>query len=72
MNTSNSSSVLANYVSEAQLAEQLGVSVRTLARWRSLRQAPRVTRVGRRLLFNRTDIDHWLATQSDPSKRHAG
>ncbi len=55
--------ILSEYLDEDQLAAELGVCVRTLARWRRLREAPTPTRLGRRLLTSRADIKVWLASR---------
>jgi hypothetical protein len=54
--------VLEGYMTEAQLAEQLGRSVRTLARWRSLDEGPPVTRIGREILYRKSSVAAWLAS----------
>ena len=67
-NTSNSASgsedgedrILSNYLTDVQLAEELGVSPRTIARWRGLREGPTPTRVGRRVMYHRASVKKWL------------
>jgi hypothetical protein len=48
------------YLSPDSLAKNLGVSVRTLARWHSLRTGPAITRVGRMILYRRESVSEWL------------
>lgn len=55
--------ILAEYLTEQQLAEQLHVSTMTLKRWRALREAPPVTRLGRKILFRRDAVEKWLAAR---------
>ena len=55
--------ILADYLTEADLAAELGVSTRTLIRWRRLHEAPAVTRVGRKLFYRREAITKWLAAR---------
>ena len=53
--------VLGAYFTEEQLAAELAISTRTLIRWRRLREAPPVTRIGRRLYYRRDAVAKWLA-----------
>jgi hypothetical protein len=55
--------VLDNYVTEADLARQLGKSERTLQRWRRLRIGPAATLVGNRILYDVHDVRAWLRAQ---------
>jgi hypothetical protein len=48
------------YLTPESLAKNLGVSVRTLARWHSLRTGPAITRVGRMILYRRESVSEWL------------
>jgi len=54
------SRLLDDYLSETELAKELGVCVDTLQRWRRLRQAPAHTRVGRSVLYHKDAIRVWL------------
>lgn len=53
-------SILDDYISQADLAEQLGKCVRTLKRWHSLRQGPKPVRIGKGLYYHRQDVHDWL------------
>ena len=53
--------ILAEYLDDAQLARELDVSPRTVARWRAMREGPPLTRVGRRVLYRRSAVMAWLA-----------
>lgn len=55
--------VLREYLSDKQLAAELKVSPRTLARWRRLREGPAITRIGRKIVYNRRAVTAWLASQ---------
>ncbi len=55
------SAVLAEYLTDRELAAELNVSVRTLARWRRLRVGPALTKVGRKVAYRRAAINAWLA-----------
>lgn len=52
--------LLSEYLTDRELAVQLGRSHRTIARWRRLREGPPVTRVGRRVLYRRSAVAEWL------------
>jgi len=55
------SDILSEYLTEPQLAAQLHVSTMTLKRWRALREAPPIVRLGRRILYRRDAVEKWLA-----------
>ena len=52
--------ILDGHLSENETAEQLGVCIRTLKRWRSLKEGPPVTRIGRRVMYRRAAVTRWL------------
>jgi excisionase family DNA binding protein len=61
--------VLNDYLTSEQLAQQLGVSLRTVARWHALRQGPPRTRVGRRVLYRLDSVKTWLTKhERDPDE----
>ena len=51
-----------------QLAELLGVPVRTLYSWRARGTGPRGIRVGRGLRFRVGDVEAWLDQHADPAE----
>jgi hypothetical protein len=51
------------YTDERQTAEELGVSVRTLRKWRQLRIGPPWTEVGRQILYGNQSRATWLKAQ---------
>ena len=53
--------VLDDYLTDTELATELNVSPRTIARWRGMREGPPVTRVGRRVMYRRSSVRIWLA-----------
>jgi hypothetical protein len=60
MATSNLN-ILNDYVAEADLAKELNVTVRTLARWRKPpRIGPDPTWIGRRVFYGPQTIRRWL------------
>lgn len=50
-------------MSEAQLAEHWGVSPRTLQRWRAAKAGPVWMRVGKKVVYRRSDIRAFEAAQ---------
>jgi Helix-turn-helix domain len=52
--------ILEGYLTESELAMQLGRGVRTLARWRALDEGPPVTRIGREILYRKSSVKAWL------------
>lgn len=54
-------SVLDGYLTATELATELNVSPRTIARWRGLREGPPLVRVGRRIMYRRSSVAAWLA-----------
>jgi len=52
------------YLTPAQLASELGVSVRSIHRWHALRQGPPRTQIGRRPMYRRDAVRlGWAATR---------
>ena len=66
--------LLADYLTPAQVAEELGVNPRTLDRWYQLRRGPVRTRIGKRVLYSRQDVADWLVANREvrPGTRHGG
>jgi excisionase family DNA binding protein len=50
----------------AELAEYLGVPVRTIYAWRSTGEGPRRIRVGKHLRFRQSDVAAFLERQAEP------
>ncbi len=55
--------ILADYLTQEQLADQLDVSTRTLDRWNRLGTGPVPTKVGIKTLYHREDVARWLKGQ---------
>jgi hypothetical protein len=51
---------LGDYLTEKQLAEELGRSVRHLKRWRAQGLGPPVTRIGRTAVYRIDSVRAWL------------
>ena len=49
-----------SYLTPANLAEEIGISIRTLQRWNLTRKSPRHFKVGKRVLYRREAVDLWF------------
>jgi predicted DNA-binding transcriptional regulator AlpA len=67
---SSESHVLDCYLRREELAQQLGVSARTIDRWHTLRCGPPRISVGRTILYHLDSIRQWLRAneESDVSR----
>jgi hypothetical protein len=54
-------SLLRDYHTEESLAREIGVTIRTLRRWRKERQGPPITHVGRKVVYSHEGLRRWLA-----------
>ena len=54
---------LGGYVTEAECAQELGISRRTLQRWHRLREGPPRTLVGKKIKYRRVSVAAWLLEQ---------
>lgn len=52
--------LLEGYLRRDDLAQQLGVSARTLDRWHTLRYGPPRVAIGRTILYNLDSVRDWL------------
>lgn len=57
-------SLLNNKLTTAELAAELKRSPETVMRWRRLRVGPPFMRVQGRVLYDREQVEKWLAAQS--------
>jgi Helix-turn-helix domain len=52
--------LLADFLEHREAAAELKVCGRTLNRWQKLGEGPPTTRLGRRVLYNRSSLLAWL------------
>lgn len=55
---------LPKLMSTAELADYLGVPVRTLYQWRDKETGPRGLKVGKHIRYRITDVEAWLEQQA--------
>lgn len=64
--------ILEGFLRREELAEQFGLSPRTIDRWEALRIGPPRVSVGRTILYNMQSVREWLLSreqQTFPSRR---
>lgn len=54
------------WISPAELADELKIPLSTIYVWRSQRRGPRGHKIGAHVRYSRTDITAWLETLADP------
>jgi hypothetical protein len=59
------------YIPEAEMAEQLGVTVRTLRKWRQQGLGPAYTKLGKQVHYRHASCDAWLRQQEVEPVRSA-
>jgi DNA-binding transcriptional regulator YiaG len=67
--TPTPSIVKAEFLEPRELAAELGVSVRTVHRWNTLRIGPPRTVVARTVLYRRSTFLNWLASREEKPRR---
>jgi hypothetical protein len=65
-------SILAGYIAPGQLARELGVSERTLARWHAARLGPPRVTIGRRPYYRLTSVAEWIALREEKPPERRG
>ncbi|OLB24859.1 MAG: hypothetical protein AUH15_00015 [Acidobacteriales bacterium 13_2_20CM_55_8] len=71
--STTASDFLSDYLTEKQLARSLTRNVRTIRRWDALRIGPPRIRVGRKILYKKSSVAHWLQeNESRPLRRKVG
>jgi len=63
------SSILAGYLTPKNLAQALGVSERTVARWHRLREGPPRVEIGRKVFYRLESVSAWVASCERPEPR---
>jgi hypothetical protein len=66
---SSTENLLADYWTEAELAEQVRKCERTVERWRKLKIGPPATRMGKEIIYNKQSARSWLKAGEQPSVR---
>jgi predicted DNA-binding transcriptional regulator AlpA len=57
---------------QGEVAERLGISIRSLERWRCTGEGPRYIKLGRQVRYTCDDLEAWLAERSRRSTSEAG
>lgn len=65
LHDANQRRILANYYSRQELADQLGITLRSLERWAWLRKGPKRTYIGNRVYYHRSAVEKWLSEQTE-------
>lgn len=52
--------ILADHLTEQEFADDLEVGLRTVRRWRALRQSPPYVVIARRVYYRRAAVEEWL------------
>lgn len=68
-NATAADAIRADYFTPRQLAEGIGISLRTLLRWQQLRIAPPRTCVGGKRLYRKSAVEAWLRAREEPEAR---
>jgi len=63
------SAILAGYLTPKNLAQALGVSERTVARWHRLREGPPRVEIGRKIFYRLESVNAWIASCERPEAR---
>lgn len=61
-----------DYIDAQETADLIRRPASTLAYWRHRGEGPRYAKVGRRVLYRRSDVLAWLESQFEGSARKAG
>lgn len=63
--------ILSDYITREQLAEELKVTTRTLDKWAWMRSGPKKIKIGARCYYKRQDVLAWLEAQGDAQQAAA-
>lgn len=50
------------YMTTAELAELMRTTTNTIHYWRATGTGPKAIKVGKRVLYDRADVDEWIAS----------
>jgi predicted DNA-binding transcriptional regulator AlpA len=64
--------ILAGLLTPEQLAQEMGVTVRTVQRWHFQRQGPPRVVIGRQIYYRIESVKAWLAAREEPEARATG
>jgi excisionase family DNA binding protein len=56
------------YMTTAEVAQMLRTSPETIRWFRYVGKGPRSFKVGRRVLYDRTDVERWIATARETAR----
>ena len=60
---STDTKLLSAWLTRKELAQELGVTASTLARWHTEGSAPPCTKVGKKILYRREAVQQWLISR---------
>jgi predicted DNA-binding transcriptional regulator AlpA len=52
------------FLSEPELADWINIKARTLKYWRKIGRGPKVSPLGGRIRYRRSDVERWIASCS--------
>ena len=61
----NNNSLLSGYLTEREMAAQLGISRRTLRQWRAVEAGPPRTIIGRKIYYRADAAADWLRSRQE-------
>lgn len=64
--TSGGVPLLDGWLTRAEVATEIGVSIDTLARWETRRIGPPCVRIGRKVLYRSQAFREWLVARENP------
>jgi hypothetical protein len=62
-------SLLDDYITESELAVQLGIKPRTLQLWRLAGRGPAPTTIAKKIFYRRSTVSQWLEDQERKPER---
>lgn len=68
--TGATAAVLDDYMTREQLAVEIGLQPKTLAKWANMRKGPPLVKVGRKVFYRKDAVQAWL--KSNETRTAAG